>query len=108
MRLVLVAATAAVLSTATLAQPATTNPSHDATNPAVTIKPKGSPENTGAIAPGANSFTEGQARSRIEAQGFSNVTELKKNDQGIWHGRAQQNGRSVEVMLDYRGNVASK
>jgi hypothetical protein len=43
--------------------------------------------------PGANSFTEGQARSRIEAAGFSNVTELQKDDQGIWRGRGMRNGQ---------------
>ena len=54
---------------------------------------------------GANSFTEGEAKSRIEARGYANVTELKKDDQGIWRGKAQQNGRSVDVALDYQGNV---
>jgi hypothetical protein len=54
---------------------------------------------------GANSFTEGEAKSRIEAKGYANVTELKKDDQGIWRGKAQQNGRSVTVALDFQGNV---
>lgn len=54
---------------------------------------------------GANSFTEGEAKSRIEARGFANVTELKKDNQGIWRGKAQQNGRSVNVALDFQGNV---
>ena len=54
---------------------------------------------------GANSFTEGEAKSRIEAKGYANITELKKDDQGIWRGKAQQNGRSVSVALDYQGNV---
>jgi len=54
---------------------------------------------------GANSFTEGEAKSRIEAKGYANVTELKKDDQGIWRGKAQQNGRNVTVALDYQGNV---
>jgi hypothetical protein len=54
---------------------------------------------------GANSFTEGEAKSRIEARGFANVSELKKDDQGIWRGKAQQNGRNVDVALDFQGNV---
>jgi hypothetical protein len=54
---------------------------------------------------GANSFTEGEAKSRIEARGFANVGELKKDDQGIWRGKAEQNGRMVDVALDYQGNV---
>jgi hypothetical protein len=54
---------------------------------------------------GANSFTEGEARSRIEKQGFSNVTALKKDDDGIWRGRATMGGQQVDVALDYQGNV---
>lgn len=58
--------------------------------------------------PGANSFTEGQARSRIEAAGFSNVTELQKDDQGIWRGRGTRNGQQVGVALDFTGAVTSR
>jgi len=67
---------------------------------------------TGSIAtnvqlePGANSFTEGQARSRMEQAGFQNVRELRKDDQGIWRGKAMQGGREVTVGFDYKGNVA--
>jgi hypothetical protein len=59
----------------------------------------------GPLESGANSFTEGQARSRIEAAGFTNLGELTKDDQGIWRTRAQRGGQQVEVGLDYRGNV---
>jgi hypothetical protein len=64
-------------------------------------------EGNTAAAPvaGSNSFTEGEAKSRIEARGFNNVTDLKKDDQGIWRGKAQREGRSVNVALDYQGNV---
>ena len=58
--------------------------------------------------PGANSFTEGQARSRIEAAGFSNVTELQKDDQGIWRGRGMRNVQQVGVALDFTGAVTSR
>jgi hypothetical protein len=54
---------------------------------------------------GANSFTEGEAKSRIEARGFSNVSELKKDDQGVWRGKAMQDGKMVDVALDFQGNV---
>ena len=60
----------------------------------------------GPLEPGANSFTEGQARSRIEAAGFTNLGELTKDENGIWRGRAMRGGQQVEVGLDYRGNVA--
>lgn len=61
--------------------------------------------NPGAPAEGANSFTEDQAKSRIEEKGFANVSELKKDDEGIWRGTAEQGGRKVQVMLDFQGNV---
>lgn len=56
-------------------------------------------------AAGANSFTEGQAKSRIEAAGFTNVSDLQKDDKGIWRGRAQRGGQQVSVALDFQGNV---
>ena len=61
-----------------------------------------------ALAPGSNSFTEGQARSRIEDAGFAQVSDLRKDDQGIWRGRAQRNGQQVSVSLDYQGNVSTR
>lgn len=74
------------------------------TTPAVTLE---RPANAGPI-PGANSFTEGQARGRIEGAGFAEVVDLRKDDQGIWRGRANRNGQTVEVALDYQGNVSSR
>src|SRR3954463_1859809 len=54
---------------------------------------------------GANSFTEGEAKSRIEKLGFANVSDLKKDDKGVWRGRAMKDGRQVDISLDYQGNV---
>ena len=54
---------------------------------------------------GSNSFTEGEARSRIQDKGLSNVTGLKKDDDGIWRGHATRSGQQVDVALDYQGNV---
>lgn len=58
-----------------------------------------------ALENGANSFTEAQARTRLEGAGLSNVTELRKDDQGIWRGRAMRNGQNVTVGFDYKGNI---
>ena len=57
---------------------------------------------------GANSFTEGQAKSRIEENGYSNVSELKKDDNGVWRGKANKDGKSVDVSLDFQGNVFAR
>ena len=61
--------------------------------------------NSNAPVAGSNSFTEGQAKSRIEAAGFANVTELKKDDKGIWRGKASKGGSATSVSLDFQGNV---
>lgn len=61
----------------------------------------------GALQAGANSFTEGEAKARIERAGFPNVTGLKKDDQGIWRGMANKDGMTVPVGLDFKGNVST-
>lgn len=65
------------------------------------------PPTTTTPAEGANSFTEGQARSRIEAAGYTDIQELRKDDKGVWRGRAMRNGQSSEVGLDFQGNVVT-
>jgi hypothetical protein len=74
--------------------------------------------NPGAPAAGANSFTEAQAKSRIEAAGYSNVSGLTKDKDGIWRAKASKasttvgsttlGSTTVDVALDYQGNVVSK
>src|SRR5258707_9535776 len=96
----LVAAAAACLIAPTaMAQPA--NPKGG--TPAVSSP--NSPPNPSAPVAGANSFTEGQAKSRIESNGFSNVSGLRKDDQGVWRGTATKDGRQGNVSLDFQGNV---
>lgn len=57
---------------------------------------------------GANSFTEGEARSRLEKSGFTDAKNLKKDGDGIWRGTAMQGGKQVNVGLDFKGNVAAQ
>ena len=64
--------------------------------------------NPGAPVAGANSFTEGQAKSRIESKGYINVSGLKKDDKGVWRGTAKRDGKSVDVSLDFEGNVVAR
>ena len=56
---------------------------------------------------GANSFTQAQAKGRIEKAGFKQVKNLKKDTTGVWTARATQNGKSVDVKLDFKGNVVA-
>ena len=100
MRLIVLTAAAVALSaTVAIAQaPAQQGPQ----NPAV----KGMHENNSSKpVAGANSFTMGEARSHIEARGFTKVSGLKKDADGIWRGKAMKNGARVPVSLDYQGNV---
>jgi protein CpxP len=59
-----------------------------------------------ALEKGANSFTRGQARKRIEGAGLKQVTDLKKDKDGIWRGKAMREGQSVPVGFDYKGNIS--
>jgi putative membrane protein len=52
--------------------------------------------------------TEGQARSRIEADDFADVSGLQKDDSGVWRGKAKKDGKEVDVALDFQGNVVAK
>jgi hypothetical protein len=102
MRTLTMAAAIVLTATAALAQkPA--NP--DANTPAVTTP--NSPKNPNAPVEGANSFTEGQARSRIEGQGYASVGGLKKDDKGVWRGTATKGGKKVNVSVDFQGNVTA-
>ncbi len=65
-------------------------------------------KNAGAPLQGENSFTESQAKSRLEEAGYSTVTDLKPDDQGIWRAAAMKDAKQVQVALDYQGNVVAK
>ncbi|MBR0695839.1 hypothetical protein [Bradyrhizobium lablabi] len=79
-------------------QPAQSSPNNNAID-------RSSYNNSNAPVAGRNSFTEGQAKSRIEAAGFSDVSDLKKDDSGVWRGKAKKEGKQTEVSLDFQGNV---
>jgi hypothetical protein len=102
LHLALAAAAALLVSPAAFAQPANS----DAKTPAVNTP--NSPPNPDAPVAGANSFTEGQAKSRIESKGFANVSALQKDGQGVWRGKALKDGKTVSVSLDFQGNVTAQ
>ena len=60
---------------------------------------------TKPAAPSSAAMTEAQAKARIEAQGFTNVSQLKKDAQGMWTARAMKDGKSTQVSLDARGQA---
>ena len=62
----------------------------------------------GAPLKGANSFTEGQAKDRAIGYGsVDSVSGLKKDDDGIWRGTGTQGGKTVQIAVDYKGNVVT-
>ena len=61
----------------------------------------------GAPLKGANSFTEGQAKDRAVAYGLTSVADLKKDGDGIWRGSGMHDGKTVQVAVDYKGNVVT-
>ena len=61
----------------------------------------------GAPLKGANSFTENQAKDRAMAAGFTEVSALTKDADGIWRGTAKLNGNEGKIAVDFKGNVVA-
>jgi hypothetical protein len=105
MSIKIVLATCAVVAltcSAAQSQPAKSEPGNNAVNSSDT-------KNSNHPVAGRNSFTEGQAKSRIEEAGYTNVTDLKKDNNGVWRGKASKGGSTTSVSIDFQGNVnASK
>jgi hypothetical protein len=99
-RSALIVCAAMVAATSAFAQnpPAQSGPNNNAVN-------SSGQNNSNAPVAGRNSFTEGQAKSKIEGAGFSSVSELKKDDNGVWRGKASKGGSSTDVSVDFQGNV---
>jgi hypothetical protein len=98
--IVLTAAALSLIASVAFAQnmPAQRGPS----NPAV----KGVHDNNSSTpVSGANSFTMGEAKSQIEAKGYTHVAKLKKDKTGVWRGIAMKDGAAVPISVDYQGNV---
>ena len=91
---------AGLIATTASAQnpPAQSGPNNNAVN-------NSGQNNSNAPVVGRNSFTESQAKSRIEGAGYSDVTELKKDDNGVWRGKAKKGGKSADISVDFQGNV---
>lgn len=78
--------------------------SSDGNTPAVATADTKNP--TAPVA-GANSFTEAQAKDRIEKAGYAAVTGLKLDDKGVWQASATKDGKPAKVSLDYQGNIVA-
>jgi hypothetical protein len=100
-----VGAILALVASGAVAQKPDTPAASGPQNPAISGS---TPKQGEAPVKGRNSFNEGEAKSRIESNGFSDVSGLAKDDDGVWRGKAMKDGRRVEVSLDYQGNVVAR
>jgi predicted transcriptional regulator len=98
----LIAALLALTPAAALAQDQSGT---DAQTPAIATPDSTNPD---APVPGKNSFTENQARDRITEAGYSDVKDLKLDEQGFWNAMAMKDQKQVHVLMDYQGNVVAK
>ena len=75
--------------------------------PAIAIAETPTKTATEAASPleGANSFTENQARKRVEEAGYTKVGAMQKDDRGVWRTTATKDGEFVAVAVDFKGNV---
>ena len=62
--------------------------------------------NAGSPRRGANSFTENQARNHISKAGFTQVSRLNKDKNGVWKGTAMKGNQRIAVAMDFKGNVS--
>jgi hypothetical protein len=67
----------------------------DSTAPTTTTTPPASPSMSAMI--------ETDARSRIEAAGYTNVTGLTQNPDGTWTATATREGETTQVVVDQTG-----
>lgn len=93
---------AAVLLSTSAAFAQSETPKTSQTTPAVSTSGE---QNSGAPVAGKNSFTEAQAKSRIEEAGYTEVSGLKLDDQGIWRAMGTKDGKHGNVALDFQGNI---
>lgn len=78
---------------------------HAAHNPAT----KSPDRMTGVpLAKGKSSFTAGQAKARFQKAGYSHVSNLMRDNDGLWRARVQRHGKWVNAALDYKGNVSTR
>lgn len=104
-KILMIGAAVVLMTGAALAQTQNPPASSGPNNPAVNTTGANNP---GAPVAGRNSFTEGQAKTRIESSGYSEVSGLTKDDNGVWRGKAKKDGKSVDVSLDFQGNIVAR
>ena len=84
------------------AQTSTTPSSPSGTTPPSTST---MPSTGGSASGSAGAMSMSAVKTKIEASGYSNVTNLKKDSTGDWTAHATKGGKQVAVMVDSKGTV---
>jgi hypothetical protein len=50
--------------------------------------------------------SEEQAKAKFESEGFTEVSELKQNDRGIWTATAMKDGKAVQLSMNAEGQIS--
>jgi putative membrane protein len=53
-----------------------------------------------------NLFTEQQAREHLSHLGYTGISDLTKDENGVWRGSATKDGNTRTVAVDVKGAVA--
>jgi len=111
-------ATAATTDAAAATTDAAANAGSGAMDAGGAVSPPSSPQNDpintdtnkgeATQTPGSNSFTREQAQGHIENAGYKNVSALTKTADGMWTGKAEKDGKTVQVSVDFKGAVSAK
>jgi hypothetical protein len=82
-------------------QPATPPSSADAPN-----LPKAAPVINSEEQAAVKIENEEQAKAKIESEGFTDVSELKQNTNGMWTAMAMKDGKPVQLSLNTEGQIS--
>lgn len=80
-------------------------PCSTTTTPPSVAAPTPAPAGPQSLASGA--VTMDQAKSRIEAAGYSSVSGIRTEPKGVWRANAVKDGQTVTVTLDADGKVVT-
>ena len=75
------------------------------TTPSSPSTPPSSPGATTTTPGGAGAMSQSSVKSKIEASGYSNVTNLKQDSKGEWSAQATKGGKQIAVLVDSKGTV---
>ncbi|MBV8189111.1 MAG: hypothetical protein JOY64_28560 [Alphaproteobacteria bacterium] len=54
---------------------------------------------------GIGGISEGEAKDRALAAGYSAISSLVKDGDGVWRGSAMKDGKTTKIAIDDKGNV---